>query len=168
MTNTLSSARMVVEADVTDWTAGQRDQFMNSITAIEAQPTQAAPVFADVETTGWTVDLYTEAMAGLLSKYGVQAHAIKSAIQGGTGFISREEVYKIGSYPESRSLKGFTRPVNRIMERLTEAGKLPEDAEDLLVPDYDPAVKGYQRARGFRVPMEIVMMIRHKSHKEGR
>ncbi len=158
---------MVVEADVTDWTAGQRDQLMNSITAIEAQPEQTA-VFDEVETSGWTFDSYTEAMTGLLSKYGVQAHAIKSAIEAGTGFISREDVYKIGSYPESRSLKGFTRPVNRIMERLTEAGKLPEDAEDLLVPDYDPAVKGYQRARGFRVPMEIVMMIRHKAHKERR
>lgn len=148
---------MVVEADVTGWTTAQREQLMQSIAAIETQPVQ--PALDEVEPSGWTLDLYTEAMTGLLSRYGVQAQAINDAIKGGTGFISREEVYKIGGYPESRSLKGFTRPVNRIVERLTDSGKLPEDAEDLLVPDYDPTVKGYQRARGFRVPMEIVKIL---------
>lgn len=149
---------MIVEADVTGWTAAQREQLMQSIAEIEAQPMETA--LEEVEPSGWTLDLYTEAMTGLLSRYGVQAQAINQAIKSGTGFVSREEVYQIGGYPASRSLKGFTRPVNRIAERLTESGKLPEDAEDLLVPDYDTTLKGYQRARGFRVPMEIVKILR--------
>ena len=39
-----------------------------------------------------------------------------------------------------------------------EAGLLPEDADDLLAPDYDPNVSGFQRAKGFVVPAEVVKM----------
>ncbi len=63
---------------------------MQSTAAIEAQPVQ--PALEEVKPSGWTLDLYTEAMTGLLSGYGVQAQAINDAIKAGTGFISREEV----------------------------------------------------------------------------
>jgi hypothetical protein len=50
-----------------------------------------------------------------------------------------------------------------------EAGLLPEDADDLLTPDYDPNVTSFQRAKGFIVPMEVVKMAnqwRQESQRE--
>jgi hypothetical protein len=153
----ISTTHLVVSTDVTNWPPTLREELLHSIAALEAQ--FGAPDLTDVESTGWTIDLYDEAMSGLLSKHFVQANAINEAIKAGTGYISRADVYALGSYKDSRSLKGFTRPVNRIMEKLVESGKLPEDAEDLLVPVYDPAIKSYQRALGFRVPLELVKIL---------
>ena len=121
--------------------------------------TLAAPDLTEIESTGWSIELYDEAMSGLLDRHFVQANAINEAIKAGTGYISRADVYALGRYPETRSLKGFTRPVNRIMVDLVESGKLPDDAEDLLLPVYDPDIKGYQRASGFRVPLELVKIL---------
>ena len=48
--------------------------------------------------------------------------------------------------------------MNRATLSLRDSGELPEDAEELLEPIYDTSVRGYQRARGFRVPLEIVKL----------
>jgi hypothetical protein len=48
------------------------------------------------------------------------------------------------------------------MDKLVESGKLPDDAEDLLLPVYDPDIKGYQRASGFKVPLEVVKLIQEQ------
>jgi len=155
-----STTRVVISTDVTAWTAHQREQLFASIATIEANSAPApASQLDEVESTGWTLDAYQEAMVGLLGKHFVQANVINEAIKAGTGYVSREDVYELGGYPPARSLKGFTRPVNRIVQNLVEAGKLPEDAEDLLIPVYDPDIKGYQRALGFQVPLEVVKMM---------
>jgi len=96
-----------------------------------------------------------EKLAG--SKASVQMKVIKRAIELG-GSIARAEVYDLGGFESTRSLKGFTRPVNRATLSLRDSGELPEDAEELLDPIYDTSVRGYQRARGFRVPLEIVKL----------
>lgn len=157
-----STTRVVISTDVTAWTTHQREQLFASIATIEANGTStlaADSQLDEVESTGWTLDAYQEAMAGLLGKHFVQANVINEAIKAGTGYVSREDVYELGGYPPARSLKGFTRPVNRIVQNLVETGKLPEDAEDLLTPVYDPDIKGYQRALGFQVPLEVVKMM---------
>lgn len=155
------TTRVVISTDVTYWTARQREELFASIATIEAKAGSARrpAELEEAESTGWTLDAYHEAMAGLLGKHFVQANVINEAIKAGTGYMSREAVYELGGYPAERSLKGFTRPVNRIVQNLIEADKLPEDAEDLLSPVYDPAVKGYQRALGFQVPLEIVKIM---------
>ena len=155
MTHT-STASIIISTDVTAWSNSQRQQLFDQIAAIEAHFT--APDLTEVEPSGWTYDLYVEAVSGLLTKHFVQAQAVTEAIKSGTGYISREDVYKLGGYPASRSLKGFTRPVNRITAQLTEEGKLPADAQDLLETVYDPNLKGYQRAVGFQVPLEVVKL----------
>lgn len=154
--STLSTTRMFISTDVTDWTPHQRDQLFAAIAAVEAD--FAVPDLAEVESTGWTLDTYHEAIAALLGSHVVQAKVITEAIRNG-GAIDRAQVYELGGYKSDRSLKGFTRPVNRLMVQLIESGKLPEDAEDLLAPVYDPAVKGFQRAKGFRVPLEVVKLL---------
>lgn len=105
------------------------------------------------------MEAYHEAMRRLLGKHGVQASVINDAIKNGTGYLDRDAVYELGNYPQTRSLKGFTRPVNRIQQGLVDDGLLPADADDLLVTDYDLTVKGYQRARGFQVPLEVVRLL---------
>jgi hypothetical protein len=98
-------------------------------------------------------------MNGLLTKYFPQAQVINEAIETGTGFVSRERVYELVGYPSTRSLKGFTRPVNRLVGNLGERGDLPGDVDELLTPVYDPDVSGYQRTSGFTVPLEVVRMV---------
>lgn len=71
------------------------------------------------------------------------------------GYVTREQVYEIGNYPDSRSLKGLTRSINRIVGEMRGSGEIPTDAANPFVPAYDP-VTG--RAVGFRVPPEIVAL----------
>ncbi|MGY1669427.1 hypothetical protein ACI79G_15430 [Geodermatophilus sp. SYSU D00779] len=43
---------------------------------------------------------------------------------------------------------------------MRDCGDLPEDADELLVTQYDPDVKGYQPTTGFSVPPEVVKLLR--------
>ena len=152
---------ITLTVDLAPWTQDQRQRLLDAIASIEAEragATLTAAVEAE-EATGWTLAAYREVMAGLLGKYFAQAKVINEAIKNGTGYVSREEVYSLAGYAESRSLKGFTRPVNRVMDEKVEEGKVPDEAAPLLEPDYDPNIKGYQRARGFRVPLEVVKLL---------
>lgn len=173
MTTISTPTPVVLQLDVTSWSNVQRMALLQQISTIEGTAPESASGDAnrtagsnestvDDESTGWTVDAYVEAIAALLRRHGVQAQVINDAIATGTGYVSREEVYVIGSYAPNRSLKGFTRPVNRVTQQLVDEGKLPEDAADLLVADYDPDVKGYQRAKGFQVPMEVVRLMKEE------
>jgi hypothetical protein len=153
-----------VTVDMSNWPTQARIELMEFIGRIEAQlqghppVTDTPPVPEEIEPSGWNRDAYTDIIGKLLSRHHVQLAVIFEAIKNGTGYVSRDKVYEIGNYPEHRSLKGFTRPVNRLTAEATEAGLLPEDADDLLTPDYDPNVRSFQRARGFIVPMEVVKM----------
>jgi hypothetical protein len=87
----------------------------------------------------------------------VQMEAVRRAILNG-GSIVRSEVYELGGYPEDRQLKGFTRPANRATQALRDSGDLPDEADELLEAIYDMNIKGYQPAKGFRVPQELVAL----------
>ena len=148
-----------ITVDATTWSAQQRQRLFDLIATIDgAAAATDLPDLGEVETTGWTFDLYQAVITELLGKYHVQVNAIFEAIKAGTGYIGRPAVYALGGYPADRTLKGFTRPVNRAVLKLVEAGKLPEDAPDLLAPVYDPTVSGYQRTKGFQVPLEVVKL----------
>jgi hypothetical protein len=154
-----------ISVDTTVWSTQQRHQLLDFIAEIDSAAAAAAlPEFGEVEATGWTFELYQEVISELLSKYHVQVSAIFEAIKAGTGYVDRPAVYALGGYPADRTLKGFTRPVNRAVLKLVEAGRLPEDAPDLLAPVYDPSVSGYQRTKGFQVPLEVVKLaLDHKA-----
>ena len=171
-----SKTQMIVTTDVTSWTSAQRDHLLEVIAAYEAEVGVATPASTEakavepapgsVPSSGWTVDAYAGTVAELFRGHGVQASAIMTAVQNG-GVVSRDEVYELGKYPAARSLKGFTRPVSRITQRLVEKGELPEDVDDLLDPIYDPELSGYQRVQGFRVPADVVQLVheQERQHK---
>lgn len=163
-----------VTADVSTWPTSDRVELLELIDTINArlaagegveaaEATTLSPFVesdadapAAVESSGWTAEAYVEAITALLPKNLVQAKVIMAGIKNGDGYVPREDVYVLGGYPETRTLKGFTRPVNRVVEDLELSGSLPSDAVDLLATVYDPAVKSFQRALGFQVPLEIV------------
>lgn len=154
-TSALASATL--SFDVTYWSDEQVNRLREAASKI-ATENVAIPLPTDenIDTTGWTEEAYMKAVTRLLSKHHVQVGAIFEAAKTGNTFVSREKVYEIGAYPKSRSLKGFTRPVNRVQQDLVDEGLLPDDAADLLETAYDPSIAGYQRAIGFRVPLEII------------
>ena len=79
--------------------------------------------------SGWDTDSISTMLNRLTVSNGpIQAKAIQKAIENG-GELSRAEVYRLGGYEADRSLRGFTRPVNRVLREMEEASDLPEDAE---------------------------------------
>lgn len=103
---------------------------------------------------GWTRAALDELLRRLATKGSVQQAAISTALRAG-GFVSREAVYEIGGYPETRTLRGFTRPVSGVCQQLRTEGILPIEAPDALEAVYDSAVS-YVQASGFRVPRALL------------
>ena len=151
-----TSAELHVVTNVTGWSHGRIDRLMDAIKSLEVDIDSASD--EEIEITGWTKELVEKAFELLAgSRANVQIKVVKFAIEHG-GAVSREHVYELGAYGESRSLKGFTRPTNRATQALRDSGELPEDAEELLEPIYDMSISSYQRAKGFRIPLEIVKL----------
>ncbi|WP_336715561.1 hypothetical protein [Arthrobacter sp. USHLN218] len=145
-----------VVTNVTGWSQTRVNRLLEAIKSLEVD-IESVPL-DEVEATGWTTTLVEKVFELLTnSRAIVQIKAVKFAIEHG-GVVNRDDVYELGGYSESRSLKGFTRPTNRATQTLRDSGDLPEDAEELLEPIYDMNVRGYQRAKGFRVPLEIVRL----------
>lgn len=111
------------------------------------------------DATGWTPEAVETLLRKLKIEAPVQEATIRYAAQNG-GFVGRDEVYSIGEYEPSRQLKGFTRPVNRHVQALRDIGTIPEDAVDVLVPVYDEGKHGFGWVDGFRIPAEIIQLVR--------
>lgn len=106
--------------------------------------------------TGWTKESLRLALDQLPA---VQKRVVMKAVENG-GQISRAETYQVAQFPPNRSLKGFTRPVAGVMSQLREKGDLPESADALLSTIYDASIKTYQPVQGFKVPLEVVRILR--------
>lgn len=107
---------------------------------------------------GWTSTSATKLLVRLFQgNRPVQAKVIHVAASNG-GECDRDTVYDLGDYDESRSLKGFTRPVNRIMKEMQANGDLPIDAADPMKPIYDHENPSFQRAQGFAMPSELAAL----------
>lgn len=153
---TTTDPELHVVTNVTGWSQSRISRLMEAIKSVESDID--ATLLDEIEVSGWTKELVEkvlELLAG--SRANVQIKAVKFAIEH-DGVVSRDDVYELGGYSESRSLKGFTRPTNRATQALRDSGDLPEDAEELLEPIYDMNIRGYQRAKGFRIPLEIVKL----------
>lgn len=111
------------------------------------------------EPGAWTA----EGVNILMTRLGDSAQAQYDAIlfaASNDGFVSREKVYELAGYDvQGRTLKGFTRPPNRIAQSLRDRGVVPEDAVDVIEAVYDPAIS-YVQASGFRIPQELVRLIK--------
>lgn len=99
---------------------------------------------------GWTRTSVQRLIDELRPSYPVQSRAIQQAYRDG-GYVTREEVYALAGYSPDRSLRGFTRPIERLTRMLEEEGLLPYYAEAALSPRYDFAATGNNRAVGFEL-----------------
>ncbi len=115
---------------------------------------------AEAENGGWTFDTIGQFLARL-SREGrrAQEQAVRIAAQRG-GFVEREVVATIGGYDEGQSLRGFSRPINRITQEFRDQGIVPQTAVDVLRTEYDPA-RGLPAgwATGFRIPPALIPLI---------
>lgn len=101
----------------------------------------------------WQLSTYEELLSRLESGgHQVQADSIRRASASLDGSVSRADVYEIGGFDESRSLRRFSLPARRIMLTLIEDGLLIEDAQPPLSAEYD----GPGQATGFVVPKEFL------------
>ncbi len=105
---------------------------------------------------GWTPKSFAELLQRLRHDgAGVQADCIEFALEHG-GYITRNQVYKTAGWSQNaRTLKGFTRPVTRIVNLLVEEGVVPADAVAVLESSYQDGVK----ADGFSVPSALIDLL---------
>ncbi|WP_239395149.1 PIN-like domain-containing protein [Frankia sp. CiP3] len=92
----------------------------------------------------------------LFAEAPVQASVLRRAAEP-DGFISRADVYRIAEYDADRSLRGFTRPVRRIIQDFQDKGLVPGGVEGLLSTSYDDETAGL--AAGFTVPDSVVPFV---------
>ena len=108
---------------------------------------------------GWTREAVADFLERLEREGPVQAGAIRvAAVEG--GFVSRERVYELGGYPEERSLRGFTRPINRITQQLRSEGVLPENAIDIFWAEYNEDSPNVGWAAGFGIPDDVLPLFK--------
>jgi len=103
----------------------------------------------------WSAEAVQELLRRLDAEGQVQADVIRTAAELG-GMIDRETVYEICGYDDSRMLRGFTRPAARITSDLQREGLVADRVTPMLVPLYPDDV----RAAGFRIPAEVVAILR--------
>lgn len=152
MTTGRSVVRAVFTVDVEHLTHEQRDRLAGLID--EAVHRVMHPEEEPV-VLGWTPTAFREALARLdAANATVQAAVIRTALKQG-GYVSREEVYRIGQYPTERTLRGFTRPANRIVADMKQAGEVLADAVDILSPSYRTGVQ----ADGFTVHPDLAVLL---------
>lgn len=106
---------------------------------------------------GWTKQGVELLLRRLAATNPTQGAALRAALDS-DGFVSREEVYRLGDYLESRTLRGFTRPVTRATRRLRDEGVIGLDAPDALVAVYNPDIS-YVQAAGFEVPESLLRVL---------
>jgi hypothetical protein len=83
-----------------------------------------------------------------------QAEVIRAAAAAG-GTISRDAVYEICGYEDSRMLRGFTLPTTRITRDLQQRGIVADGVEPVLNTIYH----GGTKAAEFRIPAEMETII---------
>jgi hypothetical protein len=140
----LLHARYVLEVEV-------RDESVQDVERVDR-------FLATGESGGWTAEALQELLDRLTTRGPVQAAVIRQAAKS-DGFVSREKVYELGGYDEARTLRGFTRPANRLAQEFRDRGIVPDTAVDILEAVYDPGVS-YVQASGFRIPQELIPLIR--------
>jgi hypothetical protein len=157
-TEQVGAVRQIIQVDTSPYTDSERRRLVRGIERLLDEINRGDGVVRP--SSGWTRAAVDAALARLDVAQGrLQANVIRRAAAQG-GEVSRAEVYEIAGYPPERSLKGFTRPVNRICKELKESAALSSDAEELLAPIYDEDNRSFQRAGGFRVPASVVELLK--------
>lgn len=134
--------------DLSELDEAQQQQLREGVESLLRRIISGDP---DEEVAGWTASTLEDAFARLERDGShVQALVIQEALRN-NGYITRKRVYKIGHYPEDRTLRGFTRPINRIVAELKAEGAIPDSAADLLTSSFQNGVV----ADGFSVDARL-------------
>ena len=107
---------------------------------------------------GWTTDTLAMLLERVAHDAPVQAHVIR-VMANQDGYVSREQVYELAHYPAGRSLRGFTRPINRIAQNLRDEGQIPEEAVDIVTTVYNEQSPNVGWAAGFRVHDDVLPVL---------
>jgi len=112
---------------------------------------------ADTEVAlDWRSSTFEELLRRLDEEgYNVQAEAIRLAAGNPDGFVTRAEVYILGGFDVTRSLRRFSLPARRITLNMVDEGILVETAQAPLSAVYD----GPGQATGFLVPKVFVEIV---------
>jgi hypothetical protein len=125
--------------------------------SVVPEPVPHAPVGS-----GWRDRATEQLMSQLDDGSYVQGPLIREAARRG-GSISRADVYQVAGFPRNRTLRGLTRPTNRITATLITSGFVPEDAEYPFQARYEGGV----RASHFVVPLDLVAALRRLEEDTG-
>ena len=109
----------------------------------------------DADEPRWTNEGLTELLNRLGDEHPVQAKVIRAAAEQASGQLSRALVYELGEYEEDRTLRGFTRPVNRITSQLQREGLVAPGVAPALEAVYEHGVQ----ATSFAVPPDVQDLI---------
>jgi hypothetical protein len=88
------------------------------------------------EEAHWTQLALRELLDRLDGEHRVQAEVIRAAAHQANGRLARALVYEVGEYEDGRTLRGFTRPVNRITRQLQRSGLIAASVAAALEPVY--------------------------------
>src|SRR5690348_2593771 len=104
----LQAPRLILSIDVTELPDKKRREFADRVTELLSEYREVSDDLEEKIILGWTSTTLNRALTMLDSGTGqVQAAVIRKALEQG-GTITREEVFQIGGYPESRTLSSFT------------------------------------------------------------
>ncbi|MFI5778845.1 PIN-like domain-containing protein [Nocardia sp. NPDC051570] len=106
------------------------------------------------EAPQWNAEAVRELLRRLDAEGAVQAEVIRFAASQG-GVIDREKVYEIAGYDSDRTLRGFTRPSDRVTRNLQDEGLLDEGIEPMLALIYEGDVTGAR----FEIPLDVVELL---------
>jgi hypothetical protein len=144
----LSLAREVLKVTVQDESVADTDR----VDRLLADDESALPG------GGWSVQVLEVLLQRLRDEASVQRDVIAFAAANG-GIIDRDKVYELGGYAKDRSLRGFTRPINRIVQSFRDDGTVAPHAVDLLDTIYDPAADNPSMAAGFEVRAAVLPVL---------
>ena len=143
----LNYARRLLEIPVSEQSVKDADRIDKLISQM-----------ADLAPGGWT----DEALAALLERLAQDSpihERVMRLMARQDGYVSREQVYEIGNYPPHRTLRGFTRPINRIAQELRDDFELSDDSVDLIRAVYGDESPKFGWAAGFQMHEDVLPLL---------
>jgi hypothetical protein len=106
----------------------------------------------------WTPEGLTELLKRLEQEGYLQAQVIRTAARQ-HGRISRQQIYELGDYEESRTLRGFPLPISRITRQLQNESVIPKGVSPVLRTVHGPD----GRATHFVIPPDVQQLLPDQS-----
>lgn len=140
--------------DIKEAAYAHQDQrlFVDSVPEID-RPSEGAA--ASSPRDEWTLEGIIELLRRLDQERPLQATVIRAAAAKKSGRITRRQVYRLGGFDPNRSLRGFTRPSNRIAHQLQREGIVSPRVDVPLLAVFGSG----GQATHFIVPPELVRLL---------